>query len=262
MKQGLLVISHGSRDQSWVELVDEAIGQVQWPEGLPVASSYLECVPERDIQAGIDELEAQGVEQLAVIPLFISSGSTHVDEIAWALGVTAEPLAETDLERFRVQADVVFGRPLDEHAALLAMVEDRVAELAAPAAVRVLLIAHGSPHEPFQTRWRDSLSRIAERLVAQGRCTAAGHALLCCDDVPARVQALACEDGSETTVAVIPLFLSRGYFTTKVIPERLDALSGEKSLQVIYTGNTLLPHRLLPKWLEQECSALLSNEYV
>lgn len=262
MKQGLLIISHGSRDLSWVTLVDEAIAQVQWPEGLPVASSFLECVPERDIQAGIDELEAQGVEQIAVIPLFISSGSTHVDEIAWALGVTAEPLAETDLERFRVQADVVYGRPLDAHAAMLAMVEDRVAELAVGADARVLLIAHGSPHEPFQTRWRDSLSRIAERLVAQGTCAAAGYALLCCDDVPARVQALACEDGSGTTVAVVPLFLSRGYFTTKVIPERLAALSGDQTLQVIYKGNTLLPHRLLPRWLEQECNILLSNLHV
>ncbi|MDZ7542681.1 hypothetical protein GNF83_16095, partial [Clostridium perfringens] len=160
MKTGLLVISHGSRDLTWVTLVDEAIAKAQWPEGLPVASSFLECVPGRSSQEGIDELDAQGVEQLAVIPLFVSSGSTHVDEIAWALGVTEEPLAATELTRFRVRAAVLYGRPLDEHEAVLAMIADRLAKLAVgEGSVRALLVAHGSPHEPFQTRWRAGWAR-------------------------------------------------------------------------------------------------------
>ncbi|MBG9734962.1 sirohydrochlorin chelatase [Paenibacillus alvei] len=113
MKPGLLIISHGSRDESWVTLVEEAIAQAQWPQGVAVASSYLECVPGRDIQYGIDTLEAQGVNHIGVIPLFVSAGSTHADEIAYALGVKPAPLCETDLEPFQVQACVFYGRPLD-----------------------------------------------------------------------------------------------------------------------------------------------------
>lgn len=113
MKPGLLIISHGSRDESWVTLVEEAIAQTDWPEGAAVVSSYLECVPEQDIQYGINTLEAQGVNHIGVIPLFVSAGSTHADEIAYALGAKPAPLCETDLEPFRVQARVYYGRPLD-----------------------------------------------------------------------------------------------------------------------------------------------------
>lgn len=113
MKPGLLIISHGSRDESWVTLVEEAIAQTDWPDGVAVVSSYLECVPEQDIQYGINTLEAQGVNHIGVIPLFVSAGSTHADEIAYALGAKPAPLCETDLEPFRVQARVYYGRPLD-----------------------------------------------------------------------------------------------------------------------------------------------------
>ncbi|MCM3293321.1 hypothetical protein M3661_24750 [Paenibacillus sp. MER 180] len=113
MKPGLLIISHGSRDESWVTLVEEAIAQTDWPDGVAVVSSYLECLPEQDIQYGINTLEAQGVNHIGVIPLFVSAGSTHADEIAYALGAKPAPLCETDLEPFRVQARVYYGRPLD-----------------------------------------------------------------------------------------------------------------------------------------------------
>ncbi|NKI24650.1 hypothetical protein HFN20_26215, partial [Paenibacillus dendritiformis] len=113
MRSGLLVISHGSPDGSWVTLVDEAMAQAAWPEGVPIASSFLGCVPGRTIQDGIDELEAQGADAIGVIPLFVSGGSTHVDEIAYALGVTSAPLADTELAPFRLRAQVRYGRPLD-----------------------------------------------------------------------------------------------------------------------------------------------------
>lgn len=262
MKTGLLIISHGSRDTSWTALVDEAIAQADWPDHVPVASSFLECVPGRDIQDGIHALEAQGVERIAVIPLFVSEGSTHVDEIAWALGVKAEPLIETDLELFQVKAELIYGSPLGEHEALYEMLAHQLRELQVDGQRdAVMLVAHGSPHEPFQTRWKESLERMAERLTSRGFCLRAHYSLLCCDDIAARTLQLAQEVQAssshftylheqdrnihiehvndselvlhgedqasaafECRVAVIPLFLSRGYFTTHVIPNRLQGL--------------------------------------
>ncbi|MDK8183381.1 CbiX/SirB N-terminal domain-containing protein [Paenibacillus sp. UMB4589-SE434] len=290
--KGLLIISHGSRDEAWVTLVDEAIDKAVWPEGLPVASSFLECVPNRSIQDGIDELESQGVEQIGVVPLFVSSGSTHVDEIAWALGVKEEPLCDSDLERFRVHADIVYGAPLDEDDSVYAMVAARLRALDVDGKRdAVMLIAHGSPHEPFQTRWRDGLTRMAHELKARNWCVVAGHALLCCDDVGGRVQEMQSllSAGREHTaggrVAVVPIFLSQGYFTTKVIPERLSAVmpksapvrqdflssaleiesqNGNAELEadecaLLYDGQTLLPHPALTAWLEQEARRVLSS---
>lgn len=348
MKPGLLIISHGSRDESWVTLVEEAIAQAQWPQGIVVASSYLECVPGRDIQHGIDTLEAQGVNHIGVIPLFVSAGSTHADEIAYALGVKPAPLCETDLEPFRVQARVYYGRPLDggdvvplaegsidrtsssfacvecaeqargaitrstnrkrneeqmigdsglsvrsegQEELLLDMIEARLQTLGVrPHADAVLLVAHGSQYEPFTSRWHSSLRRLERRLVQRGACAGASHALLCCEDIAEAVQRLAHvltssqdemgwggraeqltvpldsvggidafrigmdalgERIMERRVAVIPVFLSRGYFTSHVIPERL------KDVSVLYDGEALLPHPALSKWLQQEAVRLL-----
>lgn len=327
MRPGLLIISHGSRDESWVTLVEEAIVRAQWPQGVVVASSYLECVPGRDIQNGIDTLEAQGVNQIGVIPLFVSAGSTHADEIAYALGVKPAPLCETDLQPFQVQARVYYGRPLDggdvvpladgsiDHASreeqisgarglpvqlegqedredlLLEMIETRLRGLSVrPHADAVLLVAHGSRYEPFTSRWHSSLRRLERRLVQRGACAAASHALLCCEDIAEAVQRLehvltsghhemglggraeqlavpldsvgsidALRNGlvalgernTERRVAVVPVFLSRGYFTSHVIPERL------KDESVLYDGEALLPHPALSKWLQQEAVRLL-----
>lgn len=305
MKTGLLIISHGSRDSSWTALVDEAIAQAEWPADVLVASSFLECVPGRDIQDGIDALEAQGAERIAVIPLFVSEGSTHVDEIGWALGAKQELLAETDLEPFWVQAELIYGSPLGEHEALYAMLAHQLQELQVNGTRdAVMLIAHGSPHQPFQTRWRDSLHRMAERLTALGMCARASHSLLCCDDIAAHTLQLAQEMQASSSsfayqqepernihneaeadssgaiarqndeglsshalerVAVIPLFLSRGYFTTHVIPSRLKELlrSDEEEttsrVRVVYAGTPLLPHPALTGWLEQEAARLLSS---
>ncbi|MBW7459714.1 CbiX/SirB N-terminal domain-containing protein, partial [Paenibacillus sepulcri] len=142
MKPGVLVISHGSREADWVRLVDDAVesaaslvkqplasGQTQagispivqgssslstaagkrlemaaasGGQTVPVVSSFLEIVEGRLIQDGIDKLEAEGVTDIYVLPLFVSSGSTHVDDIAQAFGqAPVSPARTGELERFR-----------------------------------------------------------------------------------------------------------------------------------------------------------------
>ena len=43
-RQGILVISHGSRDPAWVKLVDEAVSALALPAQIPVESAFLELV--------------------------------------------------------------------------------------------------------------------------------------------------------------------------------------------------------------------------
>lgn len=118
MKPGILVISHGSREAEWVRLVDEAVADVaaafmNWPIGgggdrgaganVPVVSSFLEIVDGRLIQDGIDQLAAEGVTDVYVLPLFVSSGSTHVDDIAQAFGLPPVSASRKgELEPFRL----------------------------------------------------------------------------------------------------------------------------------------------------------------
>jgi sirohydrochlorin ferrochelatase len=251
MKPGVLIISHGSRDKAWVSMVDEAVGHLSLEEELPVAVSFLELVEGRLIQDGIDELEHAGVTDLIVIPLFVSSGSTHIDEIEYAMGAKFAPERETDLGRFKVQAKVHFGYPVDDDPDIAVMLWDKLRELSVhPERETLLLVGHGSSHDGFRQRWEEGISSLAERVRLLSGVAAADYGLLSLDTVRERVEYWI-EQGRDVLVA--PLFLSEGYFTKVVIPKRLEGL------KYAYSGRTLLPHPLLPHWIEQQVHMLLER---
>lgn len=249
MKPGLLIISHGSREEAWVSLVDEAVSGLSLREELPVAVSFLELVEGRLIQDGIDALEREGVTDILTVPLFVSSGSTHVDEIEYALGAKPEPEKETDLAPFRVQARVHYGYPVDDDPDIAVMLWDKLRELSRePEREAILLVGHGSVHDGFRQRWERGMASLAGRIREVSGVAAADFGLLNPDNLQAKVRELQ-ERG--LTVLVAPLFLSEGYFTTHVIPRRLKGLSYH------YTGRTLLPHPLLAHWISVQADVLL-----
>ncbi|ASA25617.1 sirohydrochlorin chelatase [Paenibacillus donghaensis] len=251
MKPGVLIISHGSRDKTWVGIVEEAVSGLSLREEMPVAVSFLELVEGRLIQDGIDELEYAGVTDIIVIPLFVSSGSTHVDEIEYALGAKSEPERETDLELFTVKAAVHYGYPVDDDPDIAVMIWDKLRELSVePERETILLVGHGSRHEGFRQRWQQGISSLAERVRKLSGAAAADYGLLNPDSVKAKVEYWQ-ERGHSVLVA--PLFLSEGYFTKQVIPARLQGLNYK------YSGQTLLPHPLLPHWIEQQVEQKLEE---
>lgn len=251
MVPGILMISHGSRDKTWVSIVDEAVSQLSLGEGIPVAVSFLELVAGRLIQDGIDELEHAGVTDIIVIPLFVSSGSTHIDEIEYALGAKPAPERETDLERFRITARVHFGYPVDDDPDIAQMIWDKLRELSRhPERETLLLVGHGSRHEGFRQRWEQGISSLAARVQELSGVAAADYGLLNPDSVRSRVEYWR-EQGHDVLVA--PLFLSEGYFTKVVIPQRLEGLD------YAYSGRTLLPHPLLPAWIQRQARTMLER---
>ncbi|AIQ62408.1 cobalamin biosynthesis protein CbiX [Paenibacillus stellifer] len=251
MHPGVLIISHGSRDTSWVAIVDEAVNDLSLREELPVAVSFLELVEGRSIQDGVDELESQGVTDILTVPLFVSSGSTHVDEIAYALGAKDEPEKETDLARFTVNARVHYGDPVDDDPDIAVMVWDKIRELSSdPAREMILLVGHGSVHDGFRQRWERGMASLAERVRGISGTAAADFALLNPDNLALKVRRYR-EKGYEVLVA--PIFLSEGYFTKNVIPGKLKGLTYQ------YTGRTLLPHPLLPHWISAHAEKLLKT---
>ncbi|OKP92664.1 sirohydrochlorin chelatase [Paenibacillus sp. P32E] len=251
MKTGVLIISHGSRDQAWVSIVEEAVSHVALEEEMPVAVSFLELVEGRLIQDGIDSLEHAGVTDIIVIPLFVSSGSTHIDEIEYALGAKPAPEKETDLEPFAVKARVHYGYPVDDDPDIAVMIWDKLRGLSKhPERETILLVGHGSVHDGFRQRWQQGISTLAERVRRISGAAAADYGLLNPDSVRSKVEYWQ-EQGHDVLVA--PLFLSQGYFTKHVIPGRLSGL------KYAYSGQTLLPHPLLPHWIEQQVKVMLER---
>lgn len=251
-KPGILIISHGSRESSWVELVDEAVNQLPLQGDFPVAVSFLEIVEGRLIQDGIDTLEDQGVTDIVVIPLFVSSGSTHVDEIAYALGAKETADSDTDLEPFHVRANIHYGTPMDDDPAVAQMIWDKVRDLCVePKQEVILLVGHGSIYENFRERWVKGISSLATKIHNISNVVAVDYSLLNPDSVRERTEYWQREHGYQ--VMVVPLFLSEGYFIRKVIPDRLEGLSYR------YTGRAILPHPLLSQWIGNQAHSMIQG---
>lgn len=245
-KYGALVISHGSRNEEWVRLVDEAVNEVRLPADIPIQSCFLEIVEGRLIQDGIDQLEAQGVNQMIVVPLFISSGSTHMDEISYALGVIPEPNVETDLNPFRIKAQIHFCSPIDEDPMAADIIYSKMEELTSqPDKEIVLLVGHGSIEKGFHLKWRRGLEDVAKQLKEKGSFDEVDVAMLLPDQVARKMKWWKKHKPNHKLI-VAPLFLSEGYFTKKVIPDRLA------DFEYCYNGKSMLPSPLIPKWMEQQ----------
>ncbi|WP_331459292.1 sirohydrochlorin chelatase [Paenibacillus sp. FJAT-27812] len=149
-KVGVLVISHGSRDKGWVDLVDEAVTAIHLPADVPIYDSYLELVEGRLIQDGITSLEGQGVTDIIVVPLFVSSGSTHIDEISYSFGVIKQPLLETDMKPFDIKARIHCTLPIDNDPVIAEIIYDKIKEVSeSPTQEILLLIGHGSKERAF-----------------------------------------------------------------------------------------------------------------
>ncbi|MEC0093436.1 sirohydrochlorin chelatase [Paenibacillus macquariensis] len=250
-RPGVLIISHGSREPNWVALVDESVNQLPLQDTIPVAVSFLEIVEGRLIQDGIHLLEEQGVTDIIVIPLFVSSGSTHVDEIAYALGVKEMADCDTDLEPYHIQANIHYGKPMDDDDDVAQMVWDKVRSLCVDVDQQViLLIGHGSIYEGFRERWEKGISSLALKVQAISGVRV-DYALLNPNSLQERTEYWQREYGYQVIVA--PLFLSEGYFTRNVIPERLKGLSYR------FSGQALLPHPLISQWIGRQVQVMLQR---
>ncbi|MEK3883964.1 CbiX/SirB N-terminal domain-containing protein [Paenibacillus sp. PL2-23] len=244
MKQGVLIISHGSQEPKWVELVDASIRKAAEELTIPVVSAFLEIVEGRLIQDGIDELERLGVTDMFVLPLFVSSGSTHVDEIGQALGFPPLTDFEGDLGVFRVNAGVTYGAPIDDDPEIAELLLENVRELSTdPSRETLLLLGHGSKLPVFHERWQEGLGALAERLRQLGGFARADYAMLLPDQAADKLRELS--QWSENEVIVVPVFLSPGYFTTHVIPGRLEGMSYR------YNGRAMLPHSAIERWMSR-----------
>ncbi|CAM3464032.1 sirohydrochlorin chelatase [Marinicrinis lubricantis] len=251
---GVLVISHGSRDEEWVRLVTDAVEQMELSRSLPVECSFLELVEGRLIQDGIDRLEAAGVTHIIVVPLFVSSGSTHIDEISWALGVKDTPILETDLERFRIQGKVTFCSPLDDDPIAADILYEKIKPLSErPEREIVMLVGHGSNEDGFHQAWLRGMESLAAQVKRLGGFAESDVSMLLPDQLGQKVREWNTRQ-PDYQVIVAPLFLSEGYFTNRVVPQRLDGCVYR------YNGKAMLPHPNIVNWLEKQVHKALGEK--
>lgn len=247
-KTAVLVIAHGSPDPDWLALVESAVQQCRIH--LPIRVAYLGGVEGRSIHDEWERLEAAGARRIVVVPLFATAGSNHVGEIRSMLGLDAWPAGETELVPVETRARILWCPPLEDHPVVEQIVAQRIAELSSdPAHESLLLVGHGSDLTGCHERWEKLLLRLTFRLQNRYSFTAAGYATLRPDTLREQARLLA-EKGE---VIVLPLFVSKGYFTRRAIPERLQGLSYR------YEGSAYLPHPLIAEWITQSIRMALVN---
>ncbi|UFJ41056.1 cobalamin biosynthesis protein CbiX [Brevibacillus humidisoli] len=245
-KSGVLIIGHGSSSASWVQLVDHAVDQLDLP--VPVVACFLELVEGRLIEDGIRQLEREGVERIIAVPLFVASGSTHIDEIGYMLGALQLAEPEEDWERIETDAEIVYCPPMDDHPLIEEIVLERAKELSAdPASEVVMLVGHGADEGTNHLRWERLLQRLAVAVRERGGFKGATYGTLHPDNLHKRARAVT----RKNRALIVPLFLSEGYFTQQVIPSRLEGLP------YTYSGKTYLPHPHVSDWMQDVIKQVL-----
>ncbi|RXT07805.1 sirohydrochlorin chelatase [Ammoniphilus sp. CFH 90114] len=238
MKTGVLVISHGSPDQGWIDQIEMSVRQAAID--LPVETVYLEAVPGKSIEEGIQRLERSGINCILTVPLFLTMGSTHLHEIQYALGLIPRSPIPTDLEVIPSKARFIWCSPLESHPLVKEILIERIRSLSMdPSRESLLLIGHGSEVEGFHQRWEQLMSTLIDDIKERFGFREVSYATF----HPDRIRERAGELSKKGRLIVVPFFLSEGYFTKIAIPRRLQGVESH------YSGEALLPHPLISTWL-------------
>ena len=81
LRKAVVLLAHGSRDPLW-RLPMEAVAQrlrASHP-GMPVCCAYLE-LEQPDLAAGAEQLIADGVDELTIVPMFLGTGKHARDDL-------------------------------------------------------------------------------------------------------------------------------------------------------------------------------------
>jgi len=257
---GTLIVAHGGGPE-WNAGVDSVAAQVRL-EG-PVAVSFLmgPGAAKARFQDMVSELVRRGASEVVVVPMLVSSHSGHFEQIRWLAGETDTLDAEmqhhlhmSGIERSTAGVPIRLARAIDDAPDVADVLADRARALAKdPRKQALFLVGHGPNSAEDYAAWMHNLRPIAERVkqLAGFRSVLVG---LVRDDASKSVRTEAVDHVRELIrmqreltgrdVVVVPVLVASGRVSRETIPADL------KGLPVIYSGETLLPHPGMARWIE------------
>ena len=258
-QRATIVVAHGA-EAEWNERVREIAELAEI--GGPVEVAFLmgpeaEARPFQDVVAGLLE---GGASEIVVVPLLVSSHSGHYDQLRWLAGeidslsgYMAHHLEMAGIIRPDDTAGIRLAAALDDAPELADVLADRALALAeSPADQALFLIGHGPNSAEDYARWMANLRPVAERVASATGFRDVKLGLVR-DDAPPEVRAEAVLSIRETIalqhaltgkpVVVVPILVSEGRVSREKIPADLEGLD------VVYTGEPILPHPALARWI-------------
>ncbi|MCL6558152.1 MAG: S-layer homology domain-containing protein, partial [Firmicutes bacterium] len=240
---GILVLAHGSTQDSWNQPVRDAVKSVKSP--FPVEAGFLESVPGEDIPSAIRKLEAQGVERIIAVPIFVASASGHIEEIKYILGlpssITPDEAAGEGLEPVQHSAAIELTPALDDHILVAGILNDRIASVSQQAAQEVVVLAaHGTSSPDELAVWKYNLTSLGQKLKEKHGFSDVDYGFAAVGEPGLR----AVIEGRKTTnpaasLIVMPVMLSEGTLTSNKIP---SVLAGLEYIYPPAGQRSLLPH--------------------
>jgi sirohydrochlorin cobaltochelatase len=266
---GTILVAHGG-DSVWNAGVIQAARDAR--TGGPVEVSFLMGAAARTarFQDAVARLEAAGVASIVVVPLLVSSHSGHYDQIRFLSG---EPVALDEtmqhhlhmsgIERPSPKVPMRLVRALDDSRELARILSDRANELARtqgvqPSSRALLIVGHGPNSAEDYAAWMHNLRPVADSVRAWTGFRDVRVELVR-DDAPAPVRAEAVLRVRElidlqhqltgADVIVVPVLVSKGSVSRDKVP---SDIAGTRS---VYSGEPLLPHASIARWIEARVRA-------
>jgi sirohydrochlorin cobaltochelatase len=259
-KTGTIIVAHGA-DSVWNAQVHEVARSVN--TGGPVAVSFLMGpeAPRTRFHEVVATFERNGVREIVVVPLLISSHSGHYEQIRYIAGKVdtlnvqmLHHLHMAGIERTKTSLPIRIARAIDDSPDAARVLAQRALGLVqSPAEHALMIVGHG-PNPPLDlAAWMSNLRRVAEHVRAATGFKDVKVALVQ-DDAPAPVRTEAVlrlrelvqlqHAATNKPVVVVPVVISRGDLTTKRLPADLNGLP------ILYTPEGLLPDVGLARWVE------------
>jgi sirohydrochlorin cobaltochelatase len=205
MKQGILLVGHGSRDREGSGQFLALAGAIGARAPWPVEPAFLDHAAPT-IPAGIEQLVARGVSRVGVVPLFLFAAGHAKRDVPALLAAARQRYPGV---RFR------YGRPLGVEPALAEACAALLAgggHLASPGETAVLLVGRGSSDPEAD----DGLRQVAGLVQA----TTGARLVECayCDVAEPRVEEglRRCMAPGIRRVVLLPYFLFRGVLMTRL----------------------------------------------
>jgi sirohydrochlorin cobaltochelatase len=258
---GTIVVAHGGSAE-WNGHVRAVAKQVN--TGGPVEVSFLmgpEAATTR-FQDVATALERAGVQSIVVVPLLVSSHSEHYQQVRFLAGLTDSinhalhaMMGHSNLEPVKLKVPIAVSRSLDDSPVMAEVLAERALALAtAPSRQALFLVGHGPTTAEDYAHWMTNLRTVADTVRAR-TAFADVRVDLVRDDAPAHVRSEAVRRVRELiemqyritkdTVVVVPVLVSKGRVSRETFMKDLHGLP------VTYSGEPLLPHTGLARWVEQ-----------
>ena len=259
-KVGTIVIAHGG-DSIWNAHVREVAQQVK--TGGPVEVSFLMGAGAKTarFQDAVARLDRQGVSQIVVVPMLVSSHSGHYEQVRW-LGGEDVQLSETmhhhlhmaGIDRASTKTPIRVTKAMDASGEVAQVLADRALALTkTPKEQALLIVGHGPNSAEDYAGWMENLRPVADSVK---RITGFRDVRvdLVRDDAPAPVRAEAVRRVRELIelqhmatgkeVIVVPVLVSKGSVSRSKVPNDI------KGTPSVYIGEPLLPHPAMARWIE------------